>query len=797
MRGKLAMVALAIAALVVVAAGQPVVGDTHGGIALSAIRPELTNKATRLTIEATGPLSYTYYSPDPLTLVIDVPDVDATQVPAKISVGSPEVESVRVTSLARADGRTLARVEIRLASLAPYHIVAKDSRLSVEFERAGGSEAAGVAVAAPAAQAVTRTAAATPAPKVAASAAPVAPEPAAANNVPLAVAPPEPDDLPAAAAAPRPVSRSAGPATTLTGVSHDEENGQVAVTVSANGSIQYEDFTLPNPDRLVLDVSGVTVQRRTINVGDDPVQRVRVAQFSAGAPKVARIVVDLTRRATYRIVEASDGVKILFDTGHSEPLAAMEPPSQGVDSAPPVLTPVAQASAAPTLPVLAPVPALAAADTSGQTSAFEAKTLREGEPKYTGHPISMDFKDGDLQDIFRLFADISGLNVVVNPGVSGKVTLKLTEVPWDQALDLILKTNGLGYTVEDNVLRIARLSDLQKEETDKRKLQEEKELAGQLEEMLRPVSYAKAKDLADVVKKAGAISRRGSIHIDDRTNTIIMQDLPRFLDRAKALMNELDRPTRQVEIEARVVVTTRNFTRDLGVQWGFLNQRIPEFGNTLKREYPNTLTVGGALTGDNKIQPDVGPYMINLPAASATSGIGVATGNILGNFNLDAALGALEREGRGRILSTPKITTQDNQKAEIKQGLQFPIQITQNNTVTVQYRDAALTLTVTPQITEAGTVILNLQLQNNSPDFGNQVNGFPSIQIQEASTVLLVHDGQTAVVGGVYKTTESTTRDSTPGLSRIPLLGYLFRRKSQSRDNQELLLFITPHIVAS
>jgi type IV pilus assembly protein PilQ len=432
-----------------------------------------------------------------------------------------------------------------------------------------------------------------------------------------------------------------------------------------------------------------------------------------------------------------------------------------------------------------------------------------GEKVYTGHPISLDFKDGDLQDIFRLFADISGMNVVVNPGVSGKVTLKLNEVPWDQALDLILKANGLGYTVEGNVIRIARLSDLQKEEADRRKLEEEKQLAGELGTLTQRISYAKAQELSDVIKRAGALSARGSINVDARTNTMIIKDLPRFLDRSRELTAELDRPTPQVEIEARIVVTTRNFSRDLGIQWGFTHTQAPGFGNTTNMAFPHSIVVDGgrvqggglapapedSLTSQAGIGQTSRGYLVNLPAATFNSGIGVSLGNILGNFNLDVALTALESQGRGRLLSSPKVTTQNNQAAEIKQGVQIPIQTIANNTVTVQFKDAVLTLKVTPQITEAGTVILGLEVENNAADFSREVNGIPPINTQSAKTQVLVRDGATAVIGGIYQSTEQTQQDRTPFLSSLPILGNLFKNRSIRTENNELLLFITPRII--
>jgi type IV pilus assembly protein PilQ len=588
-------------------------------------------------------------------------------------------------------------------------------------------------------------------------------------------------------------------------VSSGHEGEQLAITIKADGSLRYQDFFLGNPDRLVVDFSDVVSRAavRSLDVNEGPVKKARIAQFSAALPKVARLVLDLSSRAPYHIVEGSDGVKILFGEGRTPspaPLAALrEPEPSGA------LAPV-PAALAPPPP--APVPVLPEPQLGGGKEAFEARSLGAPQKVYTGHPINLDFKDGDLQDIFRLFADISGLNVVVNPGVAGKVTLKLTEVPWDQALDLILKTNSLGYTLDDNVIRIAKLSDLQKEENDRRKLREEQELAGDLADLTKRISYAK------VIEKAGAVSPRGQVNIDARTNTIIIRDLPKYLEKAKALMAELDVATPQVEIEARVIVTSRNFTRDLGIQWGFLNQQTTQFGNTTNLSFPHSIILNGAaasatqgLQADQRAgsatnlssQAGIGPagrgYAVNLPAAAFNSSIGISLGSILGNFSLDAALTALERQGRGRVLSTPKVTTQNNKAAEIKQGVQIPIQTSANNTVTVQFKDAVLALKVTPQITDAGTVILDLELENNTPDFANAVNGIPPINTQQAKTIVLVRDGQTAVVGGIYKSQENTNTDRTPFLANIPLLGFLFRSRFVTNTNDELLLFITPRIV--
>lgn len=796
MRGKLAGALATVVALSAPFAAAPARSEERTPASITDIRQEAGERSTRLVVACTAPLAYTYYSPDPLTLVVDVPEVDSSKVPSRISVGTPEVESVRITNMARGDGRNLARLEVKLASLVPYQIFSKGHDLNLVFERSATASAPAATAPAPA------VAAPAPAPVVEARReAPVVEAPAADI-----VAVPETPVVEARVAAPAPAGPRR-PASRILSVVQAEEGGQLAVTVRADGSLRYQDFFLGNPDRLVVDFKDVTSRApmRNLDVNQSPVRKVRLAQFSAADPKVARLVLDLSSRAQYRIVDAADGVKIVFGEGAAAspaPLAALRTdadpaPAPQMGSAPPALLPA---------PLPAPLPEVA--PDPQEPVLNQAANLTGAEKVYTGHPISLDFKDGDLQDIFRLFADISGMNVVVNPGVSGKVTLKLNEVPWDQALDLILKANGLGYTLEGNVIRIARLADLQKEESDRRKLAEEKALAGDLGTLTTRISYAKASELSDVLKKAGALSARGTINVDVRTNTMIVKDLPTFLDRAKELIAELDRATPQVEIEARIVVTSRNFTRDLGIQWGFLNQQTDAFGNTNRRSFPSSVVLnGGAVPSAGGVpagaiapgsgigsQTDRG-YAVNLPATGFNSAIGVSLGNLIGSFNLDLALTALERQGRGRLLSTPKVTTQNNQEAEIKQGVQIPIQTTANNTVTVQFKDAVLTLKVTPQITEAGTVILKLEVENNSADFANLVGGIPPINTQAAKTQLLVQDGATAVIGGIYQSNEQTSQSSTPFLGKVPILGYLFRNRFVQTTNNELLLFITPRII--
>jgi type IV pilus assembly protein PilQ len=426
----------------------------------------------------------------------------------------------------------------------------------------------------------------------------------------------------------------------------------------------------------------------------------------------------------------------------------------------------------------------------------QVSTARSGR-QFTGHPISLDFQGADLRAVLRTFAEISGLNIVIDPAVQGTVDVALRDVPWDQALDIILAANKLGYLIDGTIVRIAPLGVLADEQAQRRKVAEEQALAGQLEVLTKTLSYAKADDLQALLTKS-ALSQRGTVQVDPRTNTLIITDLRDRLTLASDLIATLDRAQPQVEIEARIVQTNKDYARALGVQWGFNGNVNAALGNTTPLAFPNNGNLGGR-TG-NAQGPANGaaqPTIVNLAAPAATSAIGLALGSVNGAFGLDVALTALERSGNGRLLSTPRVTTQNNVAAEMTQGVQIPIQTVANNTVTVSFKDAALTLKVTPQITAANTVIMQISVENASPDFSRAVNNIPPINTQRANTQVLVSDGQTTVIGGIYVSQEQTSNDRTPVLSRIPLLGWLFKRDTLNDQSTELLIFITPRIIKS
>jgi type IV pilus assembly protein PilQ len=534
--------------------------------------------------------------------------------------------------------------------------------------------------------------------------------------------------------------------------------------------------------RLVLEMPNVTSALQNVtSIKQGPVDRVRIGA-SPRSPLMTQVTVDLTRAAAYRLESSPDGndLTIVFDEPVKDPIAALKTPAAPVlRQAPPAAVqsaPQAQAQAAPQ----APAPA-------AQQPAAQA-------PRYTGNPVSLDFQGADLRAVLRTFSEISGLNLVIDPNINGTVDVALRDVPWDQALDIILRANKLGYVVDGTIVRIAPLTVLASEEEERRKLTDAQALAGELQVLTRSLSYARAADLRELITST-ILSQRGSIQFDTRTNTIIIHDLSDRLERAGELITTLDRPEPQVEIEARIVQTTREFARRLGVTWGFNGTASPALGNTLPLSFPNQVAVGGR-TGVAQGPAGGDPVStgVNLGVGGATSAAGVALGSINGALNLDVALSAIERAGQGRILSTPKVSTQNNIEAEITQGIQIPIQTVANNTVTVSFRDAALTLRVTPQITAANTVIMRIAMENSAPDFSRAVNGIPPIDTQRALTQVLVSNGETTVIGGIYVSREQSAQDRTPGLHRLPLLGWLFKRDEFTDESRELLIFITPKV---
>ena len=427
-----------------------------------------------------------------------------------------------------------------------------------------------------------------------------------------------------------------------------------------------------------------------------------------------------------------------------------------------------------------------------------SQTPATSGPKYTGEPISVNLKDVDLKDFFRLIHEISGLNVVLDPNVHGTLTIVLDDVPWDQALDIVLKNNDLARELEGNVLRIATVDTLKKEADARRAQQESEALAVEKVTVTRFLSYAHSKDVVPTIKKF--LSQRGDVISDDRTNAVIISDIPNVIPSLDRLLTQLDRKTQEVEIEARVVAATRSFARDIGTQFGFGwgNDHSAVGGASSVGSTPTTvgglnptyITTAGSGSAGSTI-----PLFSNLPVTSPTSGLTFV--NASNNVRIDAVLTMAESRGLLKILSRPRVVTQNNIQALVRQGVRVPI-VTQaqlGGPPTVSYVDAFLRLTVVPQITSEGTIFLNVDVENTTPDFGRTVQGNPTLITQQATTQVLVTDGGTVVIGGVIQTNNSMNVAQVPVLGNIPALGNLFKRRTVTTSNQELIFFITPRII--
>jgi type IV pilus assembly protein PilQ len=422
-------------------------------------------------------------------------------------------------------------------------------------------------------------------------------------------------------------------------------------------------------------------------------------------------------------------------------------------------------------------------------------------PKYTGEPISVNLKDVDLKDFFRLIHEISGLNVVLDPNVHGSLTVVLDDVPWDQALDIVLKNNDLARELEGNVLRIATVDTLKKEADGRRAQIESEALAVEKVSVTRFLSYAHAKDVIITVKKF--LSVRGDVVADERTNAVIVNDIPKVLPIIDRLLTQLDRKTQEVEIEARVVAATRQFARDIGTQLGFGwgnghsaiggSSQVGASPTTVGGLTPGYVTVPG--TGSGSSTGSSIPLFSNLGSTSPSSGLTFL--NASNTVRIDAVLTMAESRGLLKVLSRPRVVTQNNIQALVKQGVRVPI-VTQaqlGGPPTVTYVDAFLRLTVTPQITSENTIFLNVDVENTTPNFGQEVQGNPELITQQATTQVLVTDGGTVVIGGVIQTQNSINIDQVPILGNIPILGNLFKHVQVQTSNQELIFFITPRII--
>jgi type IV pilus assembly protein PilQ len=620
-------------------------------------------------------------------------------------------------------------------------------------------------------------------------------------------------------------------ATAISAVRVAQSGHETTVRVQAGAPLVYRQMRLSNPPRVVLDFSNARLATPTNEVPSsiEPIREVRLGQSAGDA---VRLVIDLDHFAADRVQSDASGVTITFSTEAAAAETHRVPASPAVltdipqMSLPAWLTTDASALAAPTNdpPAPAPAPAPQQAATQDQSASqtqsaaqqaapgfavVEAKLqpadqtpgqvtgagpMAPAEKKYTGEPISVNLKDVDLKDFFRLIHEISGLNIVVDPAVHGTVTLVLDQVPWDQALDIVLQNNDLSSQIDGNVLRIATQDTIRREAEAKRTLANAQAAAVELETVTRVLSYAKAATMATTLKRF--LSPRGDILADDRSNSLIIRDVPAVLPQIDDLIRQLDRKSQQVEIEARVVEASRAFARDLGSQLGLGIGYGANNSNVIggASGTASTITHTGTLPITASGTTSQLPLLTNFPAVAPTAGLVFA--RTAANYALDYAITAMENKGVGKLLSEPEGVTQNNEKLTVKQGEEIPIQTTINDTISVQYIDAVLKLEVTPQITADGTVFLDVDVENTQVDNGiPRIQGIPALDTQAATTKVLIRDGGTVVVGGVIISSQQNNVNEVPLIGSIPLIGHLFKETSVSVTSQELLFFVTPRIL--
>src|SRR5436190_11733574 len=707
---------------------------------------------SRVVLRTSGAPAYTSYSPSPGVFVVDL-----TGTSKGTAVLVPSTLPPAVASLAADDvvemGSHLTRITMRFTESVHPETAAVDNAVIITIP------ASAIAIeSAPAPADPLPAVVATPEPAPATVA--ETPEPRAETIEPVAA----PSGTATAEGSGRHNQTGALPRARLVQqIAANASDGSVDVRISADGSLKYKAFRLEQPSRLVIDLDGVknAAKKGAVMVDDEVVKRVRIAQYQ---PTVARVVIDLAHKAEYTINNDGDELRVSFG---ATPIAKFEPaPTPAattiavVEKPEPVAPqPQAQPAATPrqaavtrhddipaSIPVIAekaewkvpppaskgarkvisaPVDQAPPATTPTQTTTTTSedifnepavqraaatlsgtRTLSGGPHVFTGEPISLNLKDADLKDVLRTFAELTGLNMAIDPGVGGSVTVDFQDVPWDQALDIILRQNGLTFILEGNVLRIGTIDRIAAETAAQRRLADEERLNVPLTTLSFKLSYARATEVQALLRDLA--SPRARIIVDGRTNQLIISEIPAYLQTMQNLLTTIDIPTRQVMIEARIVESTRTFVQQWGFNWGF-------------------------------------------------------------NGDLDPALGP----GTGLVFQTRV-----------------------NFTTTVQYIDATLQLQVTPQITEAGTVIMDIQVQKNEPATGLSIAGAAGTPLttRTAKTRLMVRDGGTAVIAGIFQTKDNKSEARMPFVHNIPILGALFRTHDINTSHDELLIFITPRI---
>ncbi len=764
------------------------------------IRVVSESEKTQVVVEGQQPMIYTtFHLTDPYRLIVDMAGVGLGKFTEKIDVNQGGVRSILPVA---GEGNQVGRLEIEVDESVETNVRTEGTNLIVEVAHPASK---------PAEPVVEK---------------PVEPI-LALTEEPKPVLPP-----------PIKEEKDLSPAKIVKSIRFDRKEG-LQLVITSDGQLSPNVFLL-DPKRLVIDLPDVKMASKikTLPAKNHAVKQARIGVHS---DKV-RLVLDLNAPVVYSLQQDGPQLRVHLKDA-SEVASSSKKEASGNSSAPadvsaapatavivPPVVPMPEA-AVPNMEVAAlvdpsvgmtegteaaaaPAPAPApmidvrmaekpsveapperVADKAdivlenGESSEEPKKSVETGSvtpPKYVGRRISLDFQDADLANVIRLIADVSNLNIVLGEDVKGKVTLKLINVPWDQALDIILKMNSFGQIREGNIIRIATMSNIAQQQDEEARAKETKIKAEDLQTRIIYVNYGKAADLVDSLRKL--LSTRGDITVDGRTNALIVKDIEKNLDEVARLVKTIDTQTPQVVIEARIVQVAPTFNRSLGIQWGASAQTVTG-GNIVG------LRGGGGGPGAVFGTPDPS-FAVNLPSAQNFGGLGFSFGRFTDNpLNLDLRLSAGESQGLTRVVSTPKVSVLNNQEAKIEQGESIPFSTTSQAGTQTTFVDANLTLLVTPHISSDGGIIMKIRVSKNAPGETRFGASGPSILKKEATTNVLVKDGETTVIGGIYETTKTDSINGIPYLMDIPFLGWLFKTTTKREDTSELLVFLTPRII--
>lgn len=835
--------------------GEPAVASAPVRLPAVIRSVQLEDTGSRATVEVKADRSLVWTSfrnPDG-DLVIELPNSEPDSAVAALRPASGLVEVVDIEKVADAE-RPLTRLIVRTKEPSEHALTGEGDSLRLELLPIESAQAVALAYEPIAEEEAEEPEVAQQNEPEPARDEPIQPEPervvvADSKSAPKAYAGP---DRPVSGPSPTGVAASQ-----LLDVQVLEKAQTTEVRIEGDGEFAYSSFRLQNPERFILDLRGVvnSASASTLPVGSMHVEQIRIGQFKPRPEPVSRVVFDLREEAIPVITRTSEGLVLTFgsagavvtaeasrpsvpaeETEVEEPVVASIDPqesTESVDDAEPETT-LAQAYGEPTkvsspvpdriasTPIYQPAPArntgapsggeamaIAGSATAPRTSAavemFEAQqvavtddakvererllkafgslVINQVEREYVGEPISMSLKNADLVETLRSFAKISDLNFVIQPGVRGSVTVELKSVPWDQAMEQILKINNLGMDIDGTIVRIAPIDKLRAEAEEQARVVRAQQEVQPLRTVMRSLSYSLANEVATLIRSPPSLlSRRGSVQVDQRTNSLIIRDLPETIDTVLGVIDNLDTAPPQVSIEARMVEATKAFSRSLGIQWGYDFIADQVNGNTTGLQFPNTVDTDGG---------------VGLLTGGANGFLNVTLGNILDTFRLNARLQVAESEGLIHVVSAPRVTTVNNVAASIQSGLQIPIQTVSDRTVSVQFVNATLSLNVTPHVTAEGTILLEINVAKRTPQLAFAIVGATNAPIatKEARTQVIVRDGGTAVIGGIYDVQSNQNQDRVPGLANIPILGHLFKNRTRRESNDELMIFITPRIV--